>query len=104
MATACNIYSIELHLQQTYSIIPFDEFQIGAYDPEEHQYPMDTFELLSYGEKPKTNRPGLDAPALWRGTDQPVDEDVKRFTWEAAESVRLPVAERIRPSTCPGYV
>lgn len=103
MATATNIYSIELQLQQTYSIIPFEEFQMGVYDSEEYLYPTDTFPLESYGEKPKTNKPGTDAPALWRGTDQPVGEEVKRFTWEGKQ-VRLPVAGVIRPSTCPGYV
>ncbi|KAI5451737.1 hypothetical protein NCC49_001384 [Naganishia albida] len=102
MATACNIYSIELHLQQTYSIIPYDEFQIGVYDLEEYQYPTKTFELESWGKKPKTNKPGTDAQALWRGTDQPMEEEVKRFTWEADKPVRLPVAESMRPSTCPG--
>jgi hypothetical protein len=103
MATACNIYSIELQLVQTYSIIPHDVYQIGGYDPEEYRYPSDSFPLMTYGEKPKTNRPGLDAKALWRGTDQPEEEDAKRFEWEAAEPVRLPVAQEIRPSTFQGY-
>jgi hypothetical protein len=109
MAPTCNIFTIELHLVQTYSIIPFEEYKMGVYDPEEYQYPTDTFLIGSSGEKPQTNRPGYEAKALWRGT--PVGRDAGRsghagdnnmsYTWEPGQ-LRLPVAKYIRPSTCVG--
>lgn len=108
MAPTCNIFTIELHLVQTYSIVPIEEFKIGVYDPEEYQYPTDTFMLHSTGVKPQTNRPGYEAKALWRGIPVGHGADPMmsaandmRYTWEG-DQLRLPVAKHVRPSTCEG--
>ncbi|KAJ9114271.1 hypothetical protein QFC22_005723 [Naganishia vaughanmartiniae] len=110
MSPACRIYSVELHIVQTYSAVPIEEYKIGVYDPEEYLYPSDTVALHKAGEKPSTNRPGKDTPTLWQGSRSEISEgaaaglplrDGERYTWET-EKIRLPVAAHIRPSTCDG--
>jgi hypothetical protein len=111
MSPACNIYAIELHIVQTYSAVPIEEYKMGVYDPEEYMYPSDTFVLHKVGEKPLTNRPGKGIPTLWTGSSgmsngqvmlKPPGEE-NRYIWET-EKIRLPVASNVRPSTCDGYV
>lgn len=108
MSPHCSIYRIQLALVQTYSVIPIEEFSSGQYDPEEHQYPSDTFLMCSEGDKPSTDRPGKEEPALWRGAsaggmvaEHGAAPDT--FVWQP-EAVRLPDDAAIRPTTLPGYV
>jgi hypothetical protein len=113
MSPNCNIYSIQLSLVQTYSVIPIDEFKSGQYDPEDHQYPADTFLLLAEGNRPATNRPGNSEPTLWQGsanrqrkaTTSPYGEETtaQKFIWQP-KRVRLPDDAAMRPTTLPGYV
>lgn len=108
MSPNCSIYRLQIALVQTYSVIPIEEFSSGQYDPEEHQYPSDTFLLCSEGQKPATDRPGKDEPVLWRGASlrETVSEDTaasNSFAWQPSP-IRLPDDAAIRPTTLLGYV
>lgn len=78
----------------------------GHYDPEDHQYPSETFLLHAEGNKPTTNRPGREEPTLWqgsanrRGTAQ-VREAANSYHWQA-KRVRLPDDATVRPTTLAG--
>ncbi|KAJ9102827.1 hypothetical protein QFC20_004934 [Naganishia adeliensis] len=106
MSPFCNIYSIQFSLVQSYSVIPFDEFRSGQYDPDDHQYPSETFVQYVEGNKPASNRPGKEEPTLWRGSANRREtlengDGKNSYVWEA-ERVRLPDESTIRPTTLAG--
>jgi hypothetical protein len=104
----CTIFALRLTLIQTRHVVPLDEFVADNLTEIATEHKPDNVEIYSKGQIPKASRPGLDVPALWRGSEV---EDIPSGTRDDTEDsifsldtgkIRMPHEKQIRPSTAEG--
>jgi hypothetical protein len=106
----CTIFALRLTLTQNRHVVPIDQFIADNLTEVGTEHKPDHVEIYAGGQVPKAGRPGVDVPALWRGSEvkrSPPDErgntEVSTYQLETGK-IRMPDEKLIRPSTAEGLV
>ena len=106
----CTIFALRLTLSQTRHVVPLDDFVADNLTEIATEHKPDNLEIYSQGQIPKASRPGVDLPALWRGSEVKArppgkgdDTEDSTFSLDTGK-IRMPHEKQIRPSTAEGSV